>query len=151
MENQNTPSLGDMLRQKITADDTARQRAEAEVERQRQEKEASDRACIQHFYDNARQTFTEQIMAGKRPTAIRVESFRQNGRVAELLKLFKKSPANEGNTNPRSPDHDPYYPFWVEFRDWAAQNGLEAKWVYEYDGGGMSSWYMLTVEPTQII
>ena len=148
MENQNTPSLGDMLRQKITADDTAKQRAEAEAERQRQEKEAADNACIQHFYDDARQTFTEQIMAGKRVTPIRVESYRHNPRVADLLKLYKKSPANPGNANPRSSDHDPYYPFWVEFRDWAAQNGLEAKWVSEHDGMGVNSWYLLTVEPT---
>lgn len=43
----------------------------------------------------------------------------------------------------RHPDHA----LWVEFAEWAAAEGLKVKPVYEHDGMGMESWYVLTVKP----
>lgn len=40
-----------------------------------------------------------------------------------------------------------YFSIWVEFQDWCASNGLQPRWDYCWDGGGMSSWYILKIEP----
>ncbi|MNK29879.1 hypothetical protein D3C87_482820 [compost metagenome] len=41
----------------------------------------------------------------------------------------------------------PHFHAFQEFFDWADENGLVGKFNYEWDGGGVESWFTVTVEP----
>jgi Flp pilus assembly protein TadG len=40
----------------------------------------------------------------------------------------------------------PYYPEWKEFADWATSEDLNPRLVYEHDGMGMESWYVVRID-----
>ena len=140
MKDLSTPNLGELLKTNLS------QGAATAEDQARQKREMSE-FFMQQFYDMARATFTADILAGRKPAQIRVEGGSENSMVAELLRTYNKSPSERGAANPKDRDFDPYYPLWEAFHKWAADSGLDAKWVHDHDGVGMRSWYYLTVAP----
>lgn len=43
----------------------------------------------------------------------------------------------------------PHFHAFQAFFDWADENGLVGKFNYEWDGGGVESWFTATVEPKE--
>lgn len=147
MKDLSTPNLGELLKNNLSHDAAAAQATAEDKARQKREQAESDQFYMKQFYQMARDTFTADILAGRRPSRIRVEGGNENSRAAELLRTYNKSPSKPGSAKPTDRDFDPYYPLWEAFRDWAAENGLEAEWVHDHDGVGIRSWYYLTVAP----
>lgn len=103
---------------------------------------------VEAFFEKAKAYFSEGILAGS-PTAklsIMVGSEfrgqRDNVEVEPLICGY----CNDSKARVLDPKH-PYHSLWQAFEAWCVQNDLTPTWHYEYDGGGMSSWYRLRVSP----
>ncbi len=105
---------------------------------------------VAHFFNTAKEFFTDGITAGtpSRKLFIMVGTpYREKGDNADIYQLLK---LYDSANPPRitQPKHL-YHSLWADFQAWAANNGLVPEWKYQYDGGGMSSWYELRVAPAQ--
>ncbi|MNR71902.1 hypothetical protein D3C71_25810 [compost metagenome] len=103
------------------------------------EKAQRELQTVEDFFAKAKQHFIDGIvkripsdklgiLVGQTPQRS------ENTTIYSLLKLYN----GRGST---------FFPVIKAFEDWAASEGLEVKWVYEHDGGGVHAWYTLTVKP----
>lgn len=131
----NTPTLGELLRNKISLD-------EAEAARRSQEnpqpatEQARAEAILTEFFDGVKFEFTSQIRRGQSITPVYI-SRRQGAEVAALLQI-ESGPCFVLSKHP-------YYKFWRDFADWAASNELMATWTSAHAGEEKA--YMLSVQP----
>lgn len=133
-----TPSLGELLRQKIARDEQARLDAIQAESEAKALKERQDTSTVERFFANAQSLFTSQILGGLPITPIQVGR-RANLDVEKLFQTYKHPQIDK-------PEH-PYHAHWQNFAKWAAENGLEPKWSDDHDGIGVQSWHWLTVIP----
>lgn len=66
-----------------------------------------------------------------------------NVKLYSVLRMYSV----EGNQPRIVKPTEKYHSLWAAFQNWCARNELEAVWTYDYDGGGMSSWFYLRVQP----
>jgi hypothetical protein len=132
-----TPTLGDLLRQAIDRNVVA----EAKEKKYQSDKERLEREhnedIVRTFFEEAKTVFTSAILAGNTTIRIQVGDGKRN-EVASLTNGWQTDVNTTAN---------PYFPFWKDFSDWAASQGLTALWSYEHDGGGMRDWRSLSVTP----
>lgn len=152
MTAQTTLSLGEILAQTQQAEkDNTRHAAERQA-RQESEEALQKFQVVEKFFESAKAFFEDGIrqQIAVRKLSIMVGSeFRgssDNVEVADILRLHSAS-----GKDPECTKSGRYFSLWQDFAFWCAQCGLAPKWVYEWDGGGMSSWYRLKVEPAPAI
>lgn len=152
MHAQTTLSLGEILAQtKQEEADNTRRAAERKA-RQESEAELKKFRAVETFFETAKAFFEtgirEQIAVRKLSIMVGAEycGKTENMEVYHALGLSSAS-----GTDPRCVKSGPYHSLWQDFTFWCAQCGLVPKWVYEWDGGGMSSWYQLKVEPAAAV
>ncbi|MBC8739778.1 hypothetical protein F6X40_23990 [Paraburkholderia sp. UCT31] len=134
-------TLGERLRS-ILADQEARslealrRRAAAEGEL---EVVALER--VEAFFGAVRETVIAQIEAGRapKPFALGQADTREVARVLGVSSWSQTA----GIVEPRHK----YHSVWLDFSEWLKSNGLEATWKYDWDNGGIHSWFNLTVKP----
>jgi hypothetical protein len=64
-------------------------------------------------------------------------SRQENTQVYSLLRLYTDT----------EPAMAAFHAYWVDFQNWARENGLRAQWLKEHDGVGINGWARLTVTP----
>ena len=100
---------------------------------------------MEQFFESARQTFTEKILARVDTSKIGVlvghtGSTSENDEVSSLLRLYSQTAPEVTLMNSR------FASLWVEFTGWATEQGLKVFWEHEHDGVGVHSWYNLKVK-----
>lgn len=110
--------------------------------------------AVANLFDEAQIFFTDGILAGKTVKSLRL----QVGQAAigdskymaayNALGMYSWYQKKEDSyiTKP-----SPYFCLWRDFKAWAAENDLEAYWIYRYDGGGVHSWFELAVRPVKSV
>ena len=129
----------------------AQLKAEAEILKQRQEKEearlaeerkAKDLKAVALFFHVVKAQVTEHIEKGQLPPKTKLGDGENFG-AAQVLEIWRW---NDPACWIDKPNHE-YHSVWQAFKAWATENELDAKWEYCWDGGGRSAWMELGVDP----
>lgn len=114
------------------------------------EKALAEFKTVEAFFENAKVFFETGIRARTPVKKLSIMVGREykghadNEEVYRTLRLYQYPNAKPGSLyEPTSR----YHSLWVDFEQWCARNSLKPKWVYTWDGGGMSSWFHLEIEP----
>ena len=130
------------LGEKLKAANEARalEKRQAEVRKREQEaaKFAKDQKTIVDKIQEVIETLTSQIEAGVTVKAIRLPT-------SEPFNTY--SWPNKTMVGTFDAMNHPHYSAFQTFFEWAEENGMVGKFNYEWDGGGMASWFTATVEP----
>lgn len=120
--------LGDKLKSTISAREEAARVAEEDKRRQADEKNHRERAKI-----------LDWLRAWKSDTVLTIN----NGHEPKSIRLPRY--VNDYSTGsiglPKHPHHDLILPF----QEWATAEGLELRITDNWDGGGMESWWEISV------
>lgn len=132
-------SLGELLRLRIESD-----KENTRLKLERDAREAGEEAqenlrLVTEFFEKAKAVFSAAILDFRQPKAIQVGAG-QNMNIASVLYTYQQS------TQVNKAGHK-YYPIWLEFANWAAENDLVPEWEYQWDTGGIESWHLLRVSP----
>ena len=127
-------TLGERLRNTIEVQEAARLAAIAQAEQARRNEEDARIEAMVRKLTEYKNMITSTI---------------ENGMVFKDVKLpkswccYSDKRGNYSISNIQHPD----YELWREFSNWAETEGLAVEAVYEHDGMGMDSWYVLRVTP----
>jgi hypothetical protein len=120
--------LGDKLKNTISAREEAARLAEEEKRRREDEKNRRERAKIVEWLRDWKSDTISAIEKGHEPLSVPLPRY-----------------VNDYSTGsiglPKHPHHDLILPFM----DWALAEGLELCVVSNHDGGGMESWWEISV------
>lgn len=140
----NTPAqtLGELLKanRQLAVEERRRQDALADAQRNAEAREKL--AAVTAFFDKARETFVERILAGQDAGEVLLDS-RREPKVCQALATYRW---NDPRSTIANVSHA-YHFVWKDFAGWAAENGLRPELEYQHDGGGMHSWHALKVHP----
>lgn len=143
-------SLGARLAQTSRAEaENTRELAEARA-RQASAEELRNFQLVERFFADAKDYFTQGILAGTPTAKLTIMVGREyagqsaNTDVEQLICGY-----NSSNTPQVLDPKHKYHSLWREFEAWCIQNELKPAWTYEWDGGGMTSWYRLRIAPLQ--
>ena len=120
-------SLGEKLRNSIDMMESMRIAKEARVNAEKLEKELARKELTRAKFNEYKVAITHTIEAGL---------------------VFKpvKMPSIWGYTAISDAKH-PDNHLWLEFFNWARSEALDVKCVFDHDGCGRESWFMLVVNP----
>lgn len=95
---------------------------------------------VQKFFDNAKTSFAAEILAGNTDFIVQVGAG-VNDHMVETLRPLKGVRINQ-------PGHK-YHQVWLDFADWAKQQGLKPRWTAAKNGRFFfpKSWFELSVIP----
>lgn len=139
-------NLGDRLRALQEQESARVQRVAAERQAQDEAAEAASHAVVADFFRHAQEHITTALTQGKLPTPYQLgesPKCRANTSAYSELSGYHSTPLQTRLEDPAMKFHQE----WVDFKGWAAANGLVPKFVYEHDGVGVHGWYVLQVEP----
>jgi hypothetical protein len=154
-------SLGAMMARTIADEKSGSIEAATREAQAKSEEALNDFEDVKAFFSKARDHFSECILSGM-PTKnifVQVGSDYTNksheekqipGRLIDSRMYSVMEAYNAYNNKEQIPtlaDHGKYRSLWVDFQAWASDNGLKALWSHHHDGGGMSSWFVLRVQP----
>ncbi len=127
-------TLGDKLRANI-----------AEAERQRLSREERENRAARERHERHRRQVTLAIDALKS----RITSAIEEGSIPGPIRLPRSldNDTSRWNTPITSPAHCDHGQWQEEMVSWARHHGLVLDAVSDHDGGGMESWWNLTVRP----
>lgn len=149
-----TPTLGAMLA-KQQADERANNAAAMKLRTQQEgEAEQARVTQLEKFFEGFKQDVITSIQQGRKlPAYLIGQQWGKPGSNLDVEKsLMLCSQTNlqalPQNSNWRvlNSKHK-YAPLWQKLDAWAKSEGLLVHLRYEWDGGGMTSWHVLTVAP----
>ncbi len=131
-------NLGEKL--KAANDARALEKSQAEIRKREQEAAAyaADQKTIVAKIQLIIETLTSQIEAGITVKPIKIPTSRPFNTYSW--------PSNTMVGKFEVLNH-PHYTAFQAFFEWAEENGMVGKFNYEWDGGGVSSWFTASVEP----
>jgi hypothetical protein len=139
-------SLGQKLAQQQREE--AERLAREEARRLAEERAEQDRKeqLVQEYFDSIRGTVESVILHGGKMPEFTIGKrggwVRDSFELSRIMETFRSEfPSNVENPNIF------YGAIWRAFRLWAQQNDLEVDLVYNHDGMGVESWYVVTVKP----
>jgi hypothetical protein len=145
-------TLGDVLRQRVL-DEKANNAAA--LQRRTDEEGIAEQKRVQHieaFFEDYKQKVIAAIQGGKKlPEVVIGHEWNKGTSHQEIYDAFnllqQGSLAQVSASQPHNyvvpPKHK--YFLWKVLADWAHSEGLTVFLNYTWDGGGMSSWYILKV------
>jgi hypothetical protein len=138
-------TLGERLKARET-----REEADKIAKLQRESAEAGEKAledlhAVQEYFDRVKANIIADIM-GDRPVRKITLGLRgdNSGNVASILCTYNWT-SNVGDRSIAEPHHK-YHAVWEKFEQWADSEGLDVSFQYQWDTGGMESWYELKVK-----
>lgn len=135
-------SLGEKLKASKTKEEEDKMFA-MRMKLQQEARDAEERIqCVTTFFENAKRQFIIDIESGKPRVQIVKLSSRKEPKAYDILKVYNWNDPKNAIMNKTHP----YNPIWAEFEAWCLSNGLKPKMEYAYDGGGVESWYELSVD-----
>jgi hypothetical protein len=120
--------LGDKLKSTIAAREEAARVAAERKRREAEEKTRRERAKILEWLRDWKTDTIHAIENGHEPVSVRIPRY-----------VSDYSTGSIGNT--KHPHHDLLLPFL----DWAKEEGLDLRILPNHDGGGMESWWEISV------
>ena len=99
---------------------------------------------IKDFYENAKVVLTKQIQ-DRIPTKKLGVLVVQTGTDSQNIDVYNYYGwyGKEARISPQNET----YPLWKAFCEWAHDQDLVPVWDYQWDGGGVHSWYILRLTP----
>ena len=140
-------TLGERLKAREAREEADKMAKLDRESRQRGEKAMADLRAVQQYFDSAREDITEDI---SNDLPVREITLGKRGDdsagVASILQTYSWNyNIHQPGRSIEYPQHA-YYAVWEGFQQWANAEGLEVKFTYDYDGGGIESWHVLKVK-----
>jgi len=121
--------LGDKLKSTIAAREEAA-RVEAELKRRREdEKSRRERAKILEWLRDWKTDTIHAIENGHEPVSVRIPRY-----------------VNDYSTGSIGSTKHPHHDLLLPFLSWAQEEGLDLRILSNHDGGGMESWWEISVK-----
>jgi len=143
------PSLGELLKARIEQEEQAEISRKQVEAAEKQAKLDHERQLVETYFDTVRKTIVSVITHGGKMPGFTIGQ--RNGWVCDSYELGSILRTSQwSDTTPQGSIQDAshrFYDVWAKFRDWAKENDLSVGFVYEHDGMGMESWYVMTVKP----
>jgi len=121
--------LGDKLKSTIAAREEAARVAAERKRREAEEKTRRERAKILEWLRDWKTDVIHAIETGHEPRPVRIPRY-----------VSDYSTGSIGNTK------HPHYDLLLPFLDWAKEEGLDLLILDNWDGGGMESWWEISVK-----
>lgn len=139
-------TLADILNETAQREKSHEIRLAAERANTESAEAARDWKLAETFFQTARETFTRLITTRVpiKEVGILVGNTGSRSENNDIYSLFQLYSQKDSSTFFRPTSK--YFPLWNEFSSWAKSQGLEVVWEYQWDGGGIHSWYVLQVK-----
>lgn len=142
------PTLGNILSQTQQEEHQNTRDAALRKATAQSQEELENFRRVDAFFEEARKFFTEGIVNRVPVKQLCLTVGTERPGKSSYAGVYSALALYESYDPPRitQPKHK-FHSLWAEFLAWANSNGLQPKWVYCHDGGGMHSWFELKVEP----
>lgn len=138
-------SLGQLLKEtaeqeKSRSVDLAKQQADEEMLAKMYQVEA--------FFKSTCKAFEDGIVARKPIKSLKMKLCSRGkwSDVYSSLEMFRLTGGQDISTHIKT-RVPAFAPLYEEFVRWQLDNQLTVSWEYQWDGGGIESWYVLSVKP----
>lgn len=145
-------TLGERLAQNISEERSNTRAAQERAAGHASEQARRDYETVAQFFEDAKQTIEEHILAGRPSKDLRIQVGRSGSfaqRVDDHANVYSLIEGwNYRNDMPITlSGNGKFSSLWSEFCAWGASQQLEPVFRYEHDGVGMHSWWALVVRP----